>query len=833
VNRPFALALDAAWEARFGQRLEMYTSNDCVVFQLPPEVRGDEVLTLVSSATVEQLLRKRLESSGFFGARFRECAGRALLLPRNRVGERMPLWMNRLRSQKLLSAVLRYEDFPILLETWRTCLVDEFDLESLKQVLAELESGAIHWSEAHTSYLSPMAQHIIWQQTNEYMYTGDEPLAGNVSRLRDDLLSHVVFTPSIRPTVAPDLVEQFELKRQRLAAGYSPDDPRDLVDWVKERLLISAAEWEHLLEAIHKDHGISPEALLESVAGKLVQVVPPAASGPLVVALESLPRIAYGLYGTAVLPRRSVLPDAEVPSSSEEAMAAPEGDHDEVLTGLLGEWLQFYGPVDLEFIGTTLGIDWHRLSLALEDLIDSQKVIMGQLVTAATGEQVCDSENFEVLLRLARRAAVPVFEAKEIEWLPLFLAHYQGVGGPDGDVDDLFSCLEQLRCLPAAAEVWESEFLPARLRTYSASWLDTIMQEGDLRWVGGSSHAVTFCFESDLPLLQEDPGTAAVTQVNGAGSGIARQEDTVKSIFPDALGRYDFSTLVTVTNYSPSELSDRLWAGVWQGRVTNDTYAALRKGIATRFQVSQVLAQPRFRGHRTGRISFSRWKASLPFAGNWFLLPPAQPAEDLLETEERTKDRARILLERYGILFRELLEHESLLFRWGKIFRALRLMELSGEVLAGYFFEGIPGPQFISPRAFQVLQSRLPEKVCWLNATDPASLCGVQLDAIKGGLPKRIPSAHLVYHGTRLVAMSQRNGRTLTFNVPPDDAHLPEYLGFLHHLLSRQFQPLHRIIINTINGEEATSSSYVDALRISFSVMIEGKNVILYRSRVA
>jgi len=319
-------------------------------------------------------------------------------------------------------------------------------------------------------------------------------------------------------------------------------------------------------------------------------------------------------------------------------------------------------------------------------------------------------------------------------------------------------------------------------------------------------------------LLQDDNGTAATPG----------QERTPKAIFPDTLGRYDFSTLLTGTGYRPNELSDHLWEGVWQGQVTNDTYAALRKGIMTNFEVHQMKPS-RSHGRRTGHISFSRWKGSLPSAGNWFLLPPVQPAEDLLENEERMKDRVRILLDRYGILFRELLERESPLFRWKKIFRTLRLMELSGEVLAGYFFQGIPGPQFMTSQTFQILQSKLPEKVYWLNATDPASLCGVQIEAVKRDLPKRIVSNHLVYHGTRLVATSQRNGRTLTFNVSPDAPHLLEYLGFLRHLLNRQFQPLRRIIINTINGEAATDSPYITALQVSFDALIEGESVILYR----
>jgi ATP-dependent Lhr-like helicase len=453
---------------------------------------------------------------------------------------------------------------------------------------------------------------------------------------------------------------------------------------------------------------------------------------------------------------------------------------------------------------------------------------MGPLVTESTDERICDSENFEVLLRLARASAVPVFEPLDVEWLPLFLAQHQGVTDPGDDVEGLFRCIEQLLCLPVPSALWESEILPARLHPYSASWLDSAMQEGDLRWVGSENRRVAFCFESDLDLMQGDREDATGTEES------MDEESRLTDIFRRSVGRYDFSTLRALSGYRTGELSNALWQSVWRGKVTNDTFAALRRGIENRFKVPKVTAAApglRHRGRRTGgRGGFARWKGSLPFAGNWFRLPTPEPDEDLLETEERIKDRARLLLDRYGILFRELLERELPIFHWRNVFRALRLMELSGEVLAGYFFHGIPGPQFISHQAFHRLQRRLPEDaVYWINATDPASLCGVQLEAIRGSLPKRIAGTHLVYRGTRLVATSRRNGRTLTFKVPDDDVHLPEYISPLRHLLTRQFQPVRRITIETINNEEAARSPYVDVLRTAFDVAIDYKNVILYR----
>ncbi|MBN2075278.1 MAG: DEAD/DEAH box helicase [Dehalococcoidales bacterium] len=832
VNRPFAMALDASWEENYGQRLEIYTGNDCIVIQLPHDTEADEVLSLVTSATVEQLLRKRLEGSGFFGARFRECAGRSLLLTRNKIGQRMPLWMNRMRSQKLLASVMQYEDFPILLEAWRTCLQDEFDTEGLKQVLTELETGVIRWSVTHSDYPSPMAQSVSWRQINDYLYRSDELKTGTTSQLRGDLLNHIVFTPGIRPPVDRELVDQFELKQQRLSPGYSPETPRELVDWVKERLLIPVPEWEHLMQAMKNDHKTDIKKLRESLAEKLALLNTPAISEPLVVAVETLPRITRAFYREQDITVQSLTGTQSISYDSDDNADNAE-DSDEIVGDVLTEWLRYYGPVTYDFIHTTLGIEKERLSLVLEDIIDSQKVIMGSLVKESTDEYICDSENYEILLRLARVSAVPVFEPLDIEWLPLFLAQYQGLTDTGDElvffVEELFRRIEQLLCLPLPAALWESEILPARLRQYSTSWLDSAVGESNLRWVGSEKQRITFCFESDLDLLQENTSIEEDTEES------AGDDAELADVFPGTLGKYDFSTLLTQSGYRPGVLSDRLWDAVWQGKVSNDTITALRRGILNRFKppdVSGPTTGRRFRGRRTsgGRRGFTRWKNTLPYAGNWFLLPGPEPDEDLLEIEERMKDRVRLLLDRYGILFRELLERESPSFQWRNVFRALRLMELSGEVLAGYFFHGIPGLQFISHQAFRRLQRKLPDNtVYWVNAVDPASMCGIKLDSMRGSLPKRVAGTHLVYCGTSLVAVSRRNGRDLIFTIDPDDPHLPEYLGHLRHMLTRQFQPLQGITIDTINDEKATRSPYLEVLRTAFDVQRDYKNVKLYR----
>lgn len=901
INRPFAMALEAAWEDRFGYRPEIYPGNDCLMLQLPHESTGEEILSLVTSSNYSRLIRRKLEGSGFFGARFRECAGRALLLPRRQIDERMPLWLSRLRSQRLLESVLQYEDFPILLETWRTCLNDELDLEGLGRVLSELESGAVTWSEAHTGRPSPMAQSVTWPQINQYVYMDDQLRSGKGSRLRSDLLHEIVSIPELRPALSSETAERFELKRQRLSIGYSPDSARELVEWVKERLLLPESEWEELLAAMQRDHGLEIESVTASAASRLARITPANAAAPLVVALENLPRLSLGFnWDILTLPAlrlnsgerfdTSLLQDLlSGIGSTEDANA----DRDEVFTTLLSEWLQFYSPRPMEFVRAALGLDRERLAGAVEALVDADRIVSGRLIENDVQDSICDSSNYEVMLRISRAAAIPVFSAMPIERLQPFLARWQGLVSPETEagMDGLFRRLEQLVSCPAPAELWETEIFPARLKPYDLSWLDSIMQQSDLLWLGMPGKRVVFTFEPDLDLLQEEgrgdglraarlsslfAGTShtppparslgheeagenprrLLRLVPPAAKGIREKaesnseesylpqngfeekegDEEFTRLFSVPGARYNFSTLTELSDAGPAMLADRIWKEVWRGRVTNDTFASLRHGIENNFKVSDaaaVTARTSRRRRRSRRVTFSMWKGSLPMAGNWLRIQWPEREEDLLARAEREKERARLLLDRYGILFRELLQNELSAFGWGAIFRALRLMELSGEVLTGYFFEGVPGPQFISHEAFRMLQKQFPgDSIYWICATDPASVCGLRFEALKGKLPRRVAGTHLVYHGEKLVMESRRGAKTLIFHAPENSPHLQSYLGLLHHLLTRRFQPMRRILIETINGEDAAVSPYAEALKVGFDVSVDFNNLILYEKHV-
>jgi ATP-dependent Lhr-like helicase len=262
--------------------------------------------------------------------------------------------------------------------------------------------------------------------------------------------------------------------------------------------------------------------------------------------------------------------------------------------------------------------------------------------------------------------------------------------------------------------------------------------------------------------------------------------------------------------------------------VTNDTFVTVRKGLETKFRAAEVSPQRPRRGRR--RASFDRWRASRPFFGSWSPIELQPSSLDALDRDELAKDRIRVLLQRYGVLFRELVARELPALRWPRLFRALRLMELSGEVLAGHFFRGVRGLQFISRAAFRELKRGLPEDaIYWLSAADPASLCGVDVEGLKGELPARHATSHVVYHGPRLVVVSKRRGAELAIRVDAEHPHLGDYFNFLKVLLTRDFQPLKAIDVETINGEPAGRSPYCTALGEIFRLERDVRSVKLWK----
>ena len=805
LNQPFSLALSAAWQEKQGYPLQIFADNDCILLMLPHAFAPADILSLVSTDNLEELLRKKLEASGYFGARFRESCGRALLLPKSSSKRRMPLWLNRLRSKKLLEAVLKYEDFPILLETWRECFQDDFDLAGLRLVLEELEAGIIAVSEIVTHQPSPFADGVIWRQTNKYMYEDDTPKGGKHSHLRDSLIRDLVFSSHLRPRIDPELIERFLGKIQRTQEGYAPLHSQDLIEAVEERLLLTDVEWRTLLQATARDSGFAENDLLRAVAQRLVLIRLPNTEKPLCCGLSRLPFIVQALALRDREVNVTLLDGRPVPHNLlEQAFACSwrkQSDTSADPATLIAILMSTRGPVTLRLLELILGLSGVQLETAIDQLIETEQAVVDTFTTGGEEAEICDVANLEILLRMLRRARQASFEPLDCSFLPLFLATHQGLTADDDTSSSLQQGLDTLFGYPAPCGAWEEYILPARVRPYHQSHLDSLLQSSGLRWFGCGAQKSSFAFAEDLELfVATDPPDNET-------------EAIIDRLFPDRKGRYSFFDILTASGQDSTTLSQFLWSLVWRGVIGNDSYAVLRKGIETDFKPSPAGGIQKTPGRHLG---LSRWQASRPLAGPFFLLPYTveQNDTDSIDYQQLTKDRIRQLLTRYGLIFRDLVAKELPGLQWRNIYKALRLMELSGEILTGYFFTGIDGPQFITPETLRTLQKGLDEdRIFWLNACDPASLCGIGTESLHKGLPPRLPSTYLVYHGTKLAVIFKKNGKELAFFVPADHPLLPRYLEVCKVLLTRQFNPLKIIAVDSINGLPPIRSEYLRALK--------------------
>ncbi len=817
VNQPLALALTAAWRQRHDARLQVFHDNHGVLLILPDRFATADVLSLLDLGSLEELLRAHLGSTGLFGAWFRENAGRALLLPRTNIKRRQPLWLDRLRARKLLEQVSKHPDFPVVIETWRGLLQDEFDLPTLARLLEELRSGEIQVSECVTRSASPLCDGLTWRATNKFMYDDDAPEPTSGASLRRDLLREIVHTPGLRPQVPMAVVERLQGRLQRTAPGYAPAAATELVEQVKDRLLVPAAEWRALLAAMERDEELEPEEILGEASARLCWLIT-GRDQRAVCALERLPLLLMALQIEPDPESLRALADPSRPVDDalleiisrllERASAAEDRlPPDQSLALVLGQWLQLHGPVHADELTVVLGISAAALAQALDPLLRTGDLVSGPLVRDHPQELLCDAENLEILLRMARAAARPSLDPLPVDALPLFLAQHQGLAPAGHDMKHLQAGLEQLFGYPARARAWEEWILPARLNPYQGAWLEGLMQDSDLLWFGCGRERASFCFPEDLDLYREAPGES---------------EGPLEELLASR-GSFTFEDARQTAGLGSAALTEALWASVWRGDLSNSTLAVLRKGIEQGFEAAAV--SPRAR--RGGRAAFGRWKASRPFQGHWEVLRRAPEPADALERMDDDKQRVRQLLERYGVIFRQLLAREAPALRWRPLFRALRLMELSGELASGLFFHGVPGPQFASHEAVRALRQDLPTDVIWWhNAADPASCCGLGLEAMKGQLPARRRTSWLAWRGRELALVARANGQRVEIHLPPDHADLLACLQPFKVLLDRRFRPLKRVEVDQVNGLPAMDSPYAEPLQ-RFGFRREFKSLVL------
>ena len=764
VNRPVALALAAAWQEHFASRAEIAADNNAIVVQVKDRLDPALVLSLVTAANFERLLRRSLEGSGFFGARFRECAGRALLLTKRNFRQRMPLWMTRLQAKKLMTAIKPFDDFPVLLETWRTCLRDEFDLGAAFEVLERLSSGELPWSLATMSLPSPFAAGIAFGQINRYMYADDTPERDDPSALSDELIRQAVFDDALRPAIDAAVVRDFESRAQRTRTGYVPSDADELREWVKERVAIPAGEW-------------------------FADVAVP----------DGLRMLVF---------------------AGNEFIVHPEVAIGEAPLRQAGEIMQFYGPRPVAELKEILPFD--DVEALLRELVAGESVVRGRLLAGSSAMQYCDAENLETLIRFQRAAARPAFVARPVTDLVPFLAAWHEFGAPFS-TERVLDAVDRLRGYSAPVGFHLTEALPPRVaRTVQAS-LEAAAANDGLVWRGTGREAVAVGFGEDLDLL--------ATEAREADDA----EEPLAAQFKDPDARYTFAQLHDQSGMDSEAFNAAFWTSVWSGQIAADGFQALATGLERKFQLAAGTAAspspatgeaPRWGaqsrvGVRQRRRARTKARGiAAPWPGAWHRVALAATPADAVERLEEGKERCRMLLDRYGVLTREHANREGGALRWAAVFPALRVMELSGEVVAGLFFEELSGPQFALLQAVRQLE-RLDAAgaTFWINAVDPASPCGLGL--AQPHLPQRRLGNHLGWFEGQLAVVSENYGQRLTIHLPPDAPGLDALLPNLAALCRAR----KGLATRSVNGKPVGASPYLPALSRHLKAVNDHKGV--------
>ncbi len=455
------------------------------------------------------------------------------------------------------------------------------------------------------------------------------------------------------------------------------------------------------------------------------------------------------------------------------------------------EILSFYGPQ------TRAAIE-QRLPVVAAGLWTDERLVHGVRVEGDDTLHFCERENLDILLRLQRARSRQPLDPQPMSHWPAFMARQHGLGllaTPDREQLrlDVTDGLARLSGCSASIEVWLNDILQARFGDAGASLLGEILPAEGFVWRGSGRERVLMAATDEAPLftgLSEESEANAVALTAG---------------FRDPEARYTFSRIRDQHGASLSEFNRLWWLAVWSGLIAADERSVLRDAHRRSFELGEVpTSNVASRGVRR-RPQF----APVGWSGNWYVVP-TQDAPTPLKALEQSRQRIRILLDRYGVLCRELIVREGL--SWSPCFRALRIMERAGEVSGGLFFEGLSGPQFASPVALHRLRQSVVDRHWWINATDPASPCGLGLNW--SGLPRRLGANWLAFDASTLVMVVEQSGKSLRFDVQVEDPRLNPALELIRHLLHTRG----RLSLGRINDRPAFESPYLNVLESHFSV---------------
>ncbi|HET9083840.1 MAG TPA: helicase-related protein, partial [Candidatus Limnocylindrales bacterium] len=775
VHAPWSLAIEARLADRLGLEVQTIWSDDGIAIRLPEgegSVDGVEDLLFPAAEDIEDLVVGQVANSALFASRFRENAARALLLPRRRPGTRTPLWQQGQRAADLLAVASRYGSFPILVETYRECLSDVFDLDALRDVLGGVASRTIAVHAVETPRASPFASSLLFDYVAAYMYEGDAPLAerrAGALTLDRDLLRELLGQEELRELLDPEALADLELSLQALTEerqATTVDQVHDLLrrlgdlstDEVGARVVggaKTAKMWLHELESGRR-----------AVKVRI-------ARDERWIAIEDVARYRDGVGVTA-------------PVGVPEAFLAPAAS---ALDGLLARYARTHGPFLTPEPAARWGLPVGIVEAALERLFAAGSLLRGEFRPGGAEREWCDPDVLRLLRRRSlarlRREVEPVDPAA----LGRFLPAWHGiapVAGPGADpssfrgsaaLERLAEIVDQLAGVPIPASVLERDVLPSRLPGYTPRLLDELGAMGEVAWIGrgalGRDDGRIALYRPGREILRPQAPVDANDDAAARPSG-PRHEKIREHLRTKGASFYR-AIHAAAGGGSDREMLDALWDLVWAGEVTNDTFAPLR---ALRWKRPSGSGAGARRG-RPGRLTALGPPEA---AGRWSLV---EPLEDTAPTE-RLHAQTLAILERHGVLTREAVAAEGLNGGFSAVYPVLRALEEAGRIRRGYFVDGLGAAQFALAGALDRLRAvrdgdegSAAPAVHVLAAADPANPYGAALPWPRRGDDDRRPfqraaGAYVIVVDGVAALYLERGGSTLQTLPAADDPNIAD-----------------------------------------------------------
>ncbi|MGD2101755.1 MAG: DEAD/DEAH box helicase [Acidimicrobiia bacterium] len=766
IHAPWAMALRHRFRARFGTDVDAIWSDDGIAFRFPdsddPPASDDLFL---EPEEVESILVEHLSDTALFAARFREAAGRALLLPRRRPGERTPLWLQRRRSADLLGVARQFGSFPILLEVYREILQDDFDLPALQEILGDIRARKIRVAFADTHSPSPFASSLLFSFIAAYMYEADAPLAERRAAaltLDRDLLRELLGEGELRDLIDPEVVAAVELELQRLTDNRRVRHADAIHDLLRDLGPLTTDDIDVRSDGVDVQPALSQ--LVES--RQVVEVV--IAGDRHWAAIEDVSRLRDGL---------GVQPPQGVPQVFLEPVDDPLGD-------VVGRYARTHGPFLAVDAAAALSLPVGVVETALTRLEQSGRLVQGAFRPGGKDREWVDDS---VLKRLKRRSLAALrseIEPVETSALARFEIGWQGVSeDPPHGRNALADAVSKLTGVAIPASTLERDVLAARVAD-AGSGIDSLLLAGDLVWVG---RGATGTRDGKIALYPRDSLATLWTGPDAEyepGERASALLDTLRG-----RGASFFRDLYETTGGGdPDEVLESLWDLVWAGHITNDTFGPVRAYTARRKSRSRgrPSLSSRFPDHAQGRWSLTEsLMSAAPEATSWHAA------------------WAQLLLDRHGVVTRSIVLAEGIPGGFSALYPVYSHLEETGRIRRGYFVEGLGGSQFALPGAVDRLRSETTTGLSVIAATDPANPYGGALPwpDIEDVRLARDAGAYVLLHDGDLVGYLDKGRRGLTLiDVSADQ------FGEISRALADVAVRYRRLTLTTVNGQPANSS---------------------------